>query len=109
MTQTNKFEELKNFCSSYFHEDWALDAEDPGDVVSQFLAGSPKSSELRTIAAQILKFIDAHGDDASAETALFASLGCYYLPSADNLSARDWLEELRSTMLSAADSADRRT
>lgn len=109
MTHTANFDELKNFCSSYFHEDWALEAEAPGDVVSHFLAESPTATELRTIAAQIRQFINIHPDDAGLEAALFASLGCYYQPSVDNLSARDWLEGIRSTMLSAADSVERRT
>jgi hypothetical protein len=105
MTHTANFAELKNFCSSYFHEDWALDAETPGDVVAQFLADSPTATELRTIADQIRQFIDMHGDDVRLETALFEALGCYYQPSADDVSARAWLEAIRVTMLSAASSA----
>jgi hypothetical protein len=109
MTQTANFDELRNFCSSYFHEDWALDAETPSDVVSQFLADSPSATELRTIADQIRQFIDMHGDDARLETEVFEALGCYYQPSSDNVSARAWLVGIRSTMLSAASSAERRT
>lgn len=102
MTTPRGFDEIRNFFSSYFHEDWAQEAEDPAQIISLFLAQEWKSEELRALAAQIRRFVDRHPDDQELERALFAELGSYYQPSADKVSPRKWLQEVASTLDAAA-------
>lgn len=86
--------ELKAFLAGYFHQDWELDASEPDDVIDQFLRGGPAPAEIERLIAQIRRYLDAAGDDSNIEQDLFAKFGCYYLPSADGWSARDWLRHL---------------
>lgn len=86
-----KFEALKQFLSGYFHEDWALEAVTPDDVVMQYLATHPTNIRIQCLAAQINQYVDSKHDDATIEHGLFEELGCYYLPSADGMSPRVWL------------------
>ena len=101
MTADN-FDQLKDFCSSYFHEDWVLDAEDSDQAVSSFLSVGWSADELRKLSEQILRFADRYSNDAALEQGLLSELGCYYLPSADNTSAREWLQHVAATLLEAA-------
>jgi hypothetical protein len=86
--------ELRSFLSGYFHEDWALDASRPDDVVAQFLTSRPPAFEVDRIVAQISDYLTSRKEEEAVERGLFEELGCYYLPSADGLSARDWLHHV---------------
>jgi hypothetical protein len=104
MTARN-FDELKDFFSGYFHEDWVLEAEVPDQIISSYLACGRSSKDLRELAGQMLRFADAYSDDVALEQALFSELGCYYLPSVDKISAREWLQHVASILLEAAERA----
>lgn len=97
MTTSRDFDELKNFFSSYFHEDWPEEAKDPAQVISCYLAQRCEAEDLRGLAAQIRRFINRFPDDNELERALFVELGSYYRPSADEVSPRMWLQEIAST------------
>jgi hypothetical protein len=99
----SRFSRLKTFCSSYFHEDWVLEAENPEQVVSSYLASGWSSAELNELAGEMRQFARSYPDDAALERALFSELGCYYMPSADHISAREWLEHITSRVLGAAE------
>lgn len=99
----NNFDKLRDFCSAYFHEDWILEAEAPDQIVSSFLAGGWSAGDLRELAGQMLRFADAYSDDTALEQALFSELGCYYRPSVDKISAREWLQHVASILLAAAE------
>ena len=102
---TRDFSELRDFFSAYFHEDWALDAEDPSQVVSSYLAVGWSAKELNNLASQMLQFAESMSDDAALEKALLTELGCYYTPSADKVSAREWLQHFASELRDAAQRA----
>jgi CdiI immunity protein len=103
MTASGSFEEAKNFFSSYFHEDWPEDAQDPAQVISIFLRQGCSAEYLRRLAHEIRQFAARHADDDELEQAFFSELGSYYLPSADNISARIWLQGIASTLEKAAE------
>jgi CdiI immunity protein len=102
MTASRGFEELQNFFSSYFHQDWPEEAKDPAQVISLYLNEGGNADELRGLVEQINRFIDTHPDDEELERALFAELGSYYRPSADKVSPRAWLQDLATTLAAAA-------
>lgn len=93
MTACDYFQ-LKSFLSGYFHEDWEMDASRPDEVVSQFLKSKPDLSEIELIIDQINRYLKSAVDDLEVERGLFEKLGCYYLPSADGVSAADWLRRV---------------
>jgi hypothetical protein len=86
--------ELRSFFSGYFHEDWELDALEPDEVISQFLKSGPSPNEVERIVAQIGCYLGAERDDAAIERGLLEELGCYYLPGANGMSARNWLRHV---------------
>lgn len=98
MTTSGDYDEIKDFFSSYFHEDWPDEAKDPAQVISLCLAQGWGAEHLRGLAEQIRRFMDSHMDDEELEHALFSELGCYYQPSADKVSARVWLQDVASTL-----------
>lgn len=98
---TGDFAELKSFFSGYFHEDWEMDASEPDEVVSQFLSSEPGPNEIDRIIDQIGRYLASRKDDAAAEGDLLEVLGCYYLPSADGMSARNWLSHVADLLLTA--------
>ena len=81
---------LTNFFSAYFHEDWPCEAETPTEVVRAYL-GTASPSDAARLRAAIIGFVEFERDNAAIEKKLMPELGCYYLPSADGLGARDWL------------------
>ncbi len=94
------FSELRSFLSGYFHQDWNLDASEPDEVIFQFLRSRPTSNEVDRIAAQIGQYLDVENDDATVERGLLEELGCCYSPSADGMSARQWLMHATDLLLS---------
>lgn len=85
--------DLRAFFSGYFHEDWEMDASGPDEVISQFLRSEPGTDEINRIVAQIGRYLGRQ-DDMAIERDLLEELGCYYLPSADGMSARNWLRHV---------------
>ncbi|MDW8213061.1 MAG: contact-dependent growth inhibition system immunity protein [Roseiflexaceae bacterium] len=102
MQSSTQFEALRDFMGAYFHQDWMLDDETPDEVMSRFLAmQQPTRDELQALIAQIDAFTSAHPDDTTIEQALEHVLGCYYQPSADQRSAREWLNGVRARFVQA--------
>lgn len=89
--------ELFKFFAGYFHEDWSCDAETDSGIVATFRAAS-SGDERAHMADLIEAFADSYADDRALERALFKDLGCYYNPSADGRSARDWLQCISGQM-----------
>lgn len=83
---------LKQFFSSYFHQDWRYDAQTTTEVVYEYKrAASPP--EIRRLREAIMKHLEQE-DEKTLELSLESELGCYYLPSADGISAHAWLEQV---------------
>jgi hypothetical protein len=91
---TSDLAELKSLLSGYFHEDWELEASEPDEVIFRFLESGPSASEIDRIVAQIRHYLGGGKDDTTVERGLLKDLGCYYLPSADGISASDWLRHV---------------
>jgi hypothetical protein len=102
MTISNDYNDIKNFFSSYFHEDWLDEVKDPTQAISLYLAQGWDADHLLRLAEQIRRFTYSHPDNDGLEQALFLELGCYYKPSADAISAHDWLEGIALTLAAAA-------
>jgi CdiI immunity protein len=92
--KASNFSELKSFLSGYFHEDWELDGCEPDEIIFLFMKSQPSSVEVDLIVSQIGRFLDAGKYEASIERRLLEELGCYYMPSADDIDAHEWLEHV---------------
>lgn len=81
---------LTDFFRAYFHEDWPCEAETSTQVVQAYV-NTASQSEVARLRAAIISFVEREQDNAVLEKKLMPELGCYYLPSADGLTARGWL------------------
>jgi hypothetical protein len=86
---------LKNFFGAYFHEDWVCEADTADAVVDKY-AKETSPEKLRALSEIILDYLKEILSDAELEERLFTDLGCYYLPSAQGLSVREWLKSIAS-------------
>lgn len=85
-----KMSDLKSFLSSYFHEDFYLEAPNPDGNIDLFLRSNPDTDQVNRIVRQIEDYLSSR-DDAAIDAGLFKELGCYYWPGADGMSAKVWL------------------
>jgi len=90
-------EALENFFSAYFHEDWPCEAPTPVGVVENYLR-SAKATEVARLRSAILRYAEKESDNAALERKLLTELGCYYRPSADGHTAKNWLHDLAALM-----------
>lgn len=97
--KNGKLTDLESFLGGYFHEDWRLESDSPDDAIARFLAGEPGAGLRERIVAQIDEYL-ATKAAAGIEEGLFKDLGCYYLPSADGMSAGAWLEHVANRLKS---------
>lgn len=89
---------LSNFFGAYFHQDWVDDAASPEDVVAEYMR-TTIPSELHELNAAILELSRKFDSDAELEEYLDSTLGSYYLPSLDGISAKAWLESIASQLV----------
>jgi hypothetical protein len=89
--KTHDQEALHQFFAAYFHEDWPEEFTNPDEAISAYVAEGRRQDELEELATRIASYAGGCSDDKALERSLFADLGCYYVPSADRLTARDWL------------------
>ena len=98
MRAESERELLENFFSAYFNEDWHCDAESTEQVVAEYVSVA-SADEAKALAEAILNYSKRFTSDHEIETGLCQELGCYYLPSGDRLSAKDWLKNVASQLL----------
>lgn len=85
---------MKQFFGAYFHQDWNLDASDPDDVIRLFIGDGHSTSELINLAEDIEKCAANQIDDAADQEGILKELGCYYMPNADGIGTRAWLDHV---------------
>jgi hypothetical protein len=92
------FTELKWFLGAYFHQDWDMDASGPDEVVFLFLRHKPEANKINRIVDQIGRYVGTRKDESVIERGLYEELNCEYLPSADGMSAGDWLRHVAALL-----------
>jgi hypothetical protein len=95
-------DELYQFFAGHFHEDWPVEASTPDGIIREFLAQNHDPEKLGRLADLIDEYIGSAKSDDALERGLFHELGCYYMPSADGLSERAWLEHVAKRLREGA-------
>ncbi|BBO34338.1 contact-dependent growth inhibition system immunity protein [Lacipirellula parvula] len=85
---------LRDFFSAYYHEDWDADHHDAAGVIREYINEGRNPSHLSALADAIADLVRRAGNDVDLEDCLLRSLGCYYMPSSDGLSASEWLTHI---------------
>ncbi len=93
----NQFPNLTQFFSSYFHQDWMLEADTSSEVVENYRnSESPESVEAAL--AELNKLREMPIAPADLETFILDELGCYYDPSSENQTVTEWLEWVQKSL-----------
>ncbi|HAT14602.1 MAG TPA: hypothetical protein DCS91_14470 [Microcoleaceae bacterium UBA11344] len=97
----NQFPNLTQFFSSYFHQDWPLEASSANEVVENYRhSESPESIEAAL--AELNKLLEMSIAPADLETFILEELGCYYNPEADNQTVTEWLHSVQHSLKNSA-------
>lgn len=91
------FPSLHRFFGGYFHEDWQQDYSSTTAAVAAYLHEAPLSSATST-AAELDRLLVLQVDDAALGRLLRDGFDCNYVPQADELSTRAWLERVRDEL-----------
>ncbi|QNK73736.1 hypothetical protein H7F36_00165 [Variovorax sp. PAMC28562] len=87
-----QYPNLHDLFGAYFHQDCFDDSPTATAVVELYVSESP-NDEVRAAAQELRDLISRTGSEAEL-AATVADLGCYYLPTADRLTTRAWLDEV---------------
>ncbi|MEG3899734.1 MULTISPECIES: contact-dependent growth inhibition system immunity protein [unclassified Microcoleus] len=93
----NQFPHLTQFFSSYFHQDWPLEAETPSDVVEDYRNSEPPES-IEAASQELGKLLKMPTAPADLEAFILDELGCYYDPKSENQTVREWLEAVQKSL-----------
>ena len=93
----DRFPNLTQFFSSYFHQDWPLEAETASDVVNNYRSSEPPES-IEAASQELSQLLEMPIAPADLETFIFDELGCYYDPTSDNQTVREWLESVQKSL-----------
>ncbi len=96
MNSTIKFPSLVQLFGAYLHQDWCDEFESPDEAVNAFRSGEPE--EAVSAARQELSELIALDLDETALSDLMSSLGCYYDPTGDGVSTRDWIVSIKALL-----------
>ena len=93
----NQFPHLTQFFSCYFHQDWPLEAETASDVVNNYRSSEPPES-IEAASQELSKLLEMPIAPADLETFILDELGCYYDPTSENQTVREWLESVQKSL-----------
>jgi CdiI immunity protein len=93
----NQLPHLTQFFSSYFHQDWLLEAESASEVVKNYCNTAPPAS-IEAVSAELKQLLEMPIAEPDLETFVLEELGCYYDPSSDDLTVREWLESVQKSL-----------
>ena len=94
---TNQFPHLTQFFSSYFHQDWTLEANSPSEVVENY-RNSESPESIEGALAELNKLLEMPIAEPDLETFILEELGCYYNPEADNQTVKEWLHLVQESL-----------
>jgi phenylalanyl-tRNA synthetase beta subunit len=92
-----QFPHLTQFFSSYFHQDWQLEANTPSEVVENY-RNSELPESIEAALAELNKLLEMPIAPADLDTLILDELGCYYEPSSENQTVREWLEWVQKSL-----------
>ncbi|MEZ2248546.1 contact-dependent growth inhibition system immunity protein [Microcoleus sp.] len=97
----DRFPELTQFFSSYFHQDWPLEASNASEVVENYLhSESPETIEA--VLAELNQLLKMSLAEPDLKTLILEELGCYYDPSSENQTVTEWLESVQQSLSNAS-------
>ena len=92
-----KTNDVSNFLSGYFHEDWETEAESDTEIIASFRQSGVSVASIEAL-AENLEAVAIEREREISDEWLLKDHGCYYKPSVDGLSGSDWLRRLAALL-----------
>ncbi|WP_293153007.1 MULTISPECIES: contact-dependent growth inhibition system immunity protein [unclassified Microcoleus] len=93
----DQFPNLTQFFSSYFHQDWPLEADTPSQAVNNYLNSEPPES-IEAASQELAQLLEMPISEPDLETFILDELGCYYDAQSENQTVREWLESVQKSL-----------
>lgn len=87
---TENFPGLAQFCSSYFHQDWNLEAPDALGLIHNYLEDEPITQVQQTL-EDIENLLTQNLEPNQLKAMIVFEFSCYYDPTVYGISYADWL------------------
>jgi hypothetical protein len=91
MTQHPDPDAFATLLQAYFNQDWDLDADDPREVLDNFVRDE-RETDVHVAAASAARLLDAARDEATLEARLRAAGLEFYDPAGDGMTFRQFVE-----------------
>ncbi|HEN3443671.1 TPA: hypothetical protein U5D86_000394 [Yersinia enterocolitica] len=85
-----KYEKISYLLGAYFHQDWVYDAQNPEDVIRNFVA-KEQPETISLLKKELKDILDS--EQELSEYFIYQNNG-YYSPSADDLTVYLWFKQL---------------
>jgi hypothetical protein len=92
-----QFPYVTQFFSSYFHQDWPLEANTSSEVVENY-RNSESHESIEGVLSELTKLLEMPIAESDLETFILEELGCYYSPEADNQTVKEWLHSVQESL-----------
>ena len=89
---------LKQLLGCYFHQDWPDESGDDASALQAILQSEPKERVDAGI-AELDGLLTAALTEQELRTTLIDQVGCYFEPSSEGLTYKQWLDRVRSTFI----------
>ncbi|GAA3105054.1 hypothetical protein GCM10010520_57420 [Rhizobium viscosum] len=96
---TERFDKLEQLLGGYFHQDWDTEGANDAEVIAAFRRTEPVNQIEATI-AEIDHLLQLFTGDPLKIEELLGALGCEYYYQAYGLNGQEWLQRVRSLLLS---------
>ncbi|MBB3313473.1 hypothetical protein FHT78_005265 [Rhizobium sp. BK196] len=96
---TVRFEKLEQLMGGYFHQDWDTEGASDAEVISAFRRAEPVNQIEATI-VEIDHLLWLFTRNPLKIEEHLAALGCEYYYQAHGLNGQEWLQRVRSLLLS---------
>jgi CdiI immunity protein len=92
-----QFPYVTQFFSSYFHQDWYLEANTSSEVVENY-RNSESPESIEGVLSELTKLLEMPIAESDLETFILQELGCYYSPEANNQTVKEWLHSVQESL-----------
>ena len=101
MNKNNTHELLLQFFGGHFHQDCLLDADSPEAIVAEYIEDTKTYSneQILILSKAICEYAGRFETDRELENGLYHECGCFYMPSGEGRSAKEWLASLVKQLL----------
>jgi len=91
---------LEQFFGAYLHQDWMEEFDTDVQAIDEIIRNNPREF-LLAAEHEIINLIESNMSETELERMMLYDFGCFYDPSAEGLTYREWLRKVADRLRSA--------